>query len=54
MKHQIKAEEYWFQSIELPGGIVTPGWSHPKTEKLPFYGLLPQMRELCVLDIGHA
>ena len=54
LKRQIESEEYWFQSMELPGGIVTPGWSNPKTEKLPFFGLPQDMRGLRVLDIGHA
>ena len=54
IKRQIESEEYWFQSMELPGGIVTPGWSNPKTEKLPFFGLPQDMRGLRVLDIGHA
>ena len=42
------------QSIELPGGIVTPGWSNPNTEKLPFFGLPEEMHGLRVLDVGHA
>ena len=54
IKRQIESEEYWFLSMELPGGIVTPGWSNPKTEKLPFFGLPQDMRGLRVLDIGHA
>jgi len=54
IKKQIESEQYWFQSIELPGGIVTPGWSNPKTEKLPFFGLPHEMGGMRVLDIGHA
>lgn len=29
---QVGAEPYWFQRIELPGGLVTPRWNDPKTE----------------------
>ena len=54
IKRQIESEQYWFHSIELPGGIVTPGWSNPNTEKLPFFGLPEEMHGLRVLDVGHA
>lgn len=54
LKAQVAAEEYWFHRIELPDGLVTPGWSDPKIEKLPHFGLPDDMRGMRVLDIGHA
>ncbi len=54
IKSQIEAENYWFQRIELPGGLVTPGWNDPKTEKLPHFGLPDDMTGMRVLDVGHA
>jgi len=54
VKSQIESEKYWFHAIELPGGMVTPGWSNPRTDKLPFFGLPDEMHGLRVLDIGHA
>jgi tRNA (mo5U34)-methyltransferase len=40
--------------MELPGGLVTPGWNDPKVEKLPYFGLPDNMTGMRVLDIGHA
>jgi len=54
IRSQVEIEKYWFHRIELPGGLVTPGWSDPKTEKLPHFGLPEDMRGMRVLDIGHA
>lgn len=51
---RIAEEPYWFHRIELPGGQVTPGWSNPKVDKLPFYGLPKDMSGMRVLDIGNA
>src|ERR1019366_8651944 len=42
------------QRIELPGGLITPGWSDPRVEKLPYFGLPRDMSGMRVLDIGHA
>jgi len=52
LKAQVDAEEYWFQQIDLGDGLVTPGWSNPALEKLPFYGLPDDMSGMRVLDIG--
>ena len=38
----------------FPGGIVTPGWSDPKVDKLPHFGLPASMTGMRVLDIGNA
>jgi tRNA (mo5U34)-methyltransferase len=51
---RISEEPYWFHRIALPGGIVTPGWSDPKVDKLPHYGLPSDMTGMRVLDIGNA
>ena len=54
LKSQVEAEDYWFQEIDLGDGLVTPGWSKPKVEKLPYYGLPEDMSGMRVLDIGCA
>ena len=54
LRNRVAEEPYWFHRIELPGGIVTPGWSDPKVDKLPHYGLPADMRGMRVLDVGHA
>jgi tRNA (mo5U34)-methyltransferase len=54
VRSQIESEPYWFHRIELPNGVVTPGWNDPKVEKLPYFGLPDDMTGMRVLDIGHA
>jgi tRNA (mo5U34)-methyltransferase len=54
LRHLVEREPYFFHKIELPNDLVTPGWSDPKTEKLPFYGLPEDMTGMRVLDIGCA
>ncbi len=54
LRARIQDEPYWFLKMELPGGLVTPGWSDPKLEKLPHYGLPEDLTGARVLDIGHA
>ncbi len=54
LRARIQEEPYWFLKMELPGGLVTPGWSDPKLEKLPYYGLPDDLTGARVLDIGHA
>ena len=51
---QVDREDYWFQRIELFPDLVTPGWSDPRTEKLPHFGLPNDLKGLRVLDIGCA
>ncbi|MBV8457542.1 MAG: DUF1698 domain-containing protein [Acetobacteraceae bacterium] len=51
---EIAKEAYWFHRIELAPDLITPGWSNPKTEKLPYYGLPEDMAGMRVLDIGCA
>ena len=54
IRSQVEAEPYWFQRIELPAGLVTPGWNDPQLEKLPYFGLPDDLTGMRVLDIGHA
>ena len=54
LRARIQEEPYWFLKMELPGGLVTPGWSDPKLDKLPYYGLPDDLTGARVLDIGHA
>ena len=54
LRRRIAEEPYWFHRIALPGGLVTPGWSDPKIDKLPHFGLPENMSGMRVLDIGHA
>ncbi len=54
IRSQIAQEDYWFLQIDLGNGIVTPGWSRPKEDKLPVFGLPDDMSGMRVLDIGCA
>lgn len=54
VRQRVAAESYWFHRMELPGGILTPGWSDPGVDKLPYFGLPEDMRGMRVLDIGAA
>jgi len=54
IQHQVNAESYWFQKIEIASGYWTPGWSDPAKEKLPYFGLPENLTGMRVLDIGCA
>jgi tRNA (mo5U34)-methyltransferase len=54
VRHQVSAEPYWFQRIEVAPGLFSPGWSDPATDKLPYYGLPEDLTGKRVLDIGCA
>ena len=54
IKHQVEAERYWFQRIELFPGYFSPGWDDPAANKLPYYGLPDNLTGMRVLDIGCA
>ena len=54
VRSQVENENYWFQRIELAPGLVTPGWSDPRVEKLPYFGLPEQMQGMRVLDESKA
>ena len=54
IRREVEAEPYFFQKIRLMDDLVTPGWSDPETEKLPYYGLPEDLTGKRVLDIGCA
>ena len=54
IKHQVEAEPYWFQRVELFPGYHSPGWDDPSQTKLPYYGVPQDLTGLRVLDIGCA
>jgi tRNA (mo5U34)-methyltransferase len=54
IKHQVEAERYWFQRIEVLPGYFAPGWDNPVESKLPYYGLPDDLTGMRVLDIGCA
>jgi tRNA (mo5U34)-methyltransferase len=54
IRHQVEAERYWFQKVELFPGYSSPGWDDPAQSKLPYYGLPDDLRGKRVLDIGCA
>lgn len=54
IRQQVEAEPYWFQRIPLYEDLVTPGWSDPMKEKMPYFGLPEDLTGLRVLDIGCA
>ncbi len=45
---------WWFHKIRIDDTLVTPGWSDPLTEKLPYFGLPDSFAGMRVLDIGCA
>lgn len=54
VEHQIQAEPYWFQRIEVLPGLYSPGWSDPAVDRLPYFGLPEDLTNKRVLDIGCA
>jgi tRNA (mo5U34)-methyltransferase len=54
IREQVSREHYWFHRMELWPAVVTPGWSEPRKEKLPHFGLPDDMTDMRVLDIGCA
>lgn len=49
LREAITAQPYWYHKIELPDGIVTPGWA-PLDAKS--YGILDDLTGKRVLDVG--
>jgi tRNA (mo5U34)-methyltransferase len=47
------AQESWYHTIELPGGMVTSGWFDHRP-LLPYYGLPEDMSGWRALDVGTA
>jgi tRNA (mo5U34)-methyltransferase len=54
LKERVEAEPYWFLQMDLVDGVVTPGWSNPAVDKLPYFGLPADMTGWRVLDVGCA
>ena len=54
LRERVEAEPYWFHQIDLGDGVVTPGWSDPARDKLPYFRLPDDMTGLRVLDVGCA
>ena len=54
LRAQIANEGYWFHRMALAPDMVTPGWSDPRVDKLPHYGLPEDLAGMRVLDIGCA
>jgi tRNA (mo5U34)-methyltransferase len=51
LRGEVAAVPYWFHSIDLGGGIVTPGHKAPDVLREQA-GYLPDVRDKTVLDIG--
>ena len=49
LKSQVEAIPFWYHKIELPGGIVTPGWAPLDAGR---YCIPQDMTGLRVLDVG--
>lgn len=49
LEERIAEIDYWYHRIELPGGIITPGWAPLEPEK---YHIPQDMTGMRVLDIG--
>ena len=47
------AQESWYHTIELPGGMITSGWFDHRP-LLPYYGLPEDMSGSRALDVGTA
>jgi tRNA (mo5U34)-methyltransferase len=49
LEEAVQAFPFWYHKIELPGGVVTPGWAPLKADS---YGIPADMSGLRVLDVG--
>jgi len=54
LRTAIDAEPYWFHKMDLGSGLVTPGWSEPSVEKLPYFLMPDDLSGMRVLDVGCA
>jgi tRNA (mo5U34)-methyltransferase len=54
IRQRVSEQPYFFQKIQVWDDLVTPGWSDPVTEKLPYFGLPERMDGMRVLDVGCA
>jgi len=49
LQEKVNSVDYWYHRIELPGGIVTPGWAPIDASK---YGIPDDLTGKRVLDVG--
>ena len=49
LEARVNAFPYWYHRIELPGGVVTPGWAPVSPEA---YRVPANLSGLRVLDVG--
>lgn len=49
LKARVEAMPYWYHRIELPGGVVTPGWA---PLSVPAYRVPDDLTGARVLDVG--
>jgi tRNA (mo5U34)-methyltransferase len=49
LRRKVAAKPFWYHRIELPGGIVTPGWAPVKAEA---YRIPDDLTGKRVLDVG--
>src|ERR1051325_120315 len=54
VRAQVHDEPYWFHRMDLLPGVTTPGWSDPRRDKLPHFGVPADLTGLRVLDVGCA
>lgn len=54
ISERVEAESGWFHRMDLGNGVVTPGWSDPVADKLPYFGLPADLSGKRVLDVGCA
>ena len=53
VKQKVEAEPYWFaEEIKVLPGFYSNGWSNPRLEKLPYFGLPEDLTGKRVLDMG--
>jgi len=51
---RVAQHPHWFHRIQIYDDLITPGWSDPVVEKLPYYGLPERLDGMRVLDVGCA
>lgn len=49
LQAEVDSFDYWYHRIELPGGVVTPGWAPWNTD---VYGIPERLDGKRVLDVG--
>jgi tRNA (mo5U34)-methyltransferase len=49
LRKRVASYEFWYHRIELPGGVITPGWAPIDPSK---YGVPADLHNKRVLDVG--